>query len=151
MQGFFRESQGRSKSVTHYVARLEGKLNEIQVKHPNRVSEVETTRYIRDCLFYGLKKLPQESIHAKANNPLNDCMALMQAARKPKGEHEKEKHNTSYASKLGVVSEVSSNQAGNDNQDSKAAMQEPWSKWVKIQQQLMAAIKGAQSVPIKTQ
>ena len=26
-------------------------------------------------------------------------------------------------------------------------MQEPWSKWVKMQQQLMAAVKGAQSVP----
>ena len=29
MQGFYRESKGRSKSVAHYNARLEGKLNEI--------------------------------------------------------------------------------------------------------------------------
>ena len=29
MQGFYRESQGRGKSVTHYVVRLEGKLNDI--------------------------------------------------------------------------------------------------------------------------
>ena len=55
MQGFYRESQGRSESVACYVVRLEGKLNEIQVKHWNRVSEVETAGYIRDCLFYGLR------------------------------------------------------------------------------------------------
>ena len=36
-------------------------------------------------------------------------------------------------------------QARNDNQDTKASMQEPWSKLVKMQQQLMAAAKGAQS------
>ena len=28
-QGFYRESQGRSKSVAHYIVRLEDKLNEI--------------------------------------------------------------------------------------------------------------------------
>ena len=31
MQGFYRESLGRSKSVAYYVKRLEGKLNEIQI------------------------------------------------------------------------------------------------------------------------
>ena len=36
IQGFYGESQGRSKSVACYVVRLEGKLNEIQVKHWNR-------------------------------------------------------------------------------------------------------------------
>ena len=41
MQGFYRESQERSKSVIHYVTRLEGKLNNIQVKHPNRISDAE--------------------------------------------------------------------------------------------------------------
>ena len=56
MQGFYRKSQERSKYVDHYVARLDGKLNEIHVKHPNRVSEVETARYIQDCLFYDLMK-----------------------------------------------------------------------------------------------
>ena len=56
MQGFYRESQERSKSVACHVARLEGKLNKIQVKHLNRVSEVETDGYIRYCSFYGLRK-----------------------------------------------------------------------------------------------
>ena len=55
MQGFYRESQGRSKSVAHYLARLEGKLNGIWVKYLNRVSEAETAGYIQDQLFYSLK------------------------------------------------------------------------------------------------
>ena len=117
MQGFYRESQGRSDSVAYYTVRLEGKL----------VSEVETARYIRDHLFYGLRKPLQESICSKLDNPLNDYMALMQVARKAEGKHEQEKHNTSYVSKLHIVSNASSDQAGNANQDTKAPMQDPWS------------------------
>ena len=68
----------------------------------------------------------------------------MWVARKAKGEHEQEKHNTSYASKSGVVSHVSSDQARKDNPDTKVPMQEPWSRWVEMQQQLMAAVKVCQ-------
>ena len=56
MQQFYRESQGRSESVTHYIMRLEGKLNDISVKHQNRVSEAETTGYIRVQCLYHLRK-----------------------------------------------------------------------------------------------
>ena len=69
MQGFYKESQGRTKSVAHYIARLEGKLNKIQVKNLNRASEVETAGYIRDHLFYGLRKSLQEAIHANFTIP----------------------------------------------------------------------------------
>ena len=43
-----------------------------------------------------------------------------------------------------------SNQAGNDNPNSQAPTQEPWSKWVEMQQQLMAAVKGTQHAPKKS-
>ena len=72
-------------------------------------------------------------------------MALMQVARKSEGEHKQEKHNTSYAFKLSVVSDVLFDQAINDNPDTKAPTQDPWSKCVEMQQQLMAAVRGAQS------
>ena len=75
----------------------------------------------------------------------------MWVARKVKGEHKQEKHNTLYASKAGMVSEVSTNQARPDDQDTKAPMQETWSMWFEMKQQLMAAVKGAQSMPKKTQ
>ena len=34
-----------------------------------------------------------------------------------------------------------------DDQDIKAPMHEPWSKWVEMQQQMMVAVKGAQTAP----
>ena len=77
-------------------------------------------------------------------------MALMRAARKAEGVHKQEKHNTSCSSKLGVVSKGPSNQEESANPDSKTPTQEPWSKWVEMQQQLMATVKGAQSTLIKT-
>ena len=72
MQGLYRESQGRSESVAHCVTRLVGKLNEIQVKHSNRISEAETTGYTLDHLFCGFRKPLWEQIHAKFDHPLND-------------------------------------------------------------------------------
>ena len=107
--------------------------------------------YIWDHLFYRFWKPLWEAICAKFDNPLNNYMTLMWAARKAEGEHEQEKHNTSYASKAGMVSEASTDQARPDDQDIKAPMQEPWSKWVEMQQQLMAAVKGALSTLKKTQ
>ena len=65
MQGFYRESQGRNESVAHYVTRLQSKLNDIHVKHPNRVSKKERAGYIRDHPFYGLRKHLWEAIHTK--------------------------------------------------------------------------------------
>ena len=149
MQGFYRESQGRSKSIGHCVMRLKGKLNEILVKHPNRVSEVELPDIFGIVCVMALGN-PQEVIHAKFDNSLNDYMALMRAARKAEGEHGLEKHNTSCTYKSGVVSEGPSNQEGSANPDSEAPTQEPWSKWGEMQQHLMAAIKGAQNTPKKS-
>ena len=126
MQEFYRESERRSESIAHYVMILEGKLNKIQVKHPNRVSEEETAGYTWDHLFYGLREPLQEVIHAKFDNPLNDYMTLMWVARKAEGEHEQEKHNTFCASKSGIVCEVASNQEGKTNPDSKVPTQESW-------------------------
>ena len=89
-------------------------------------------------------------IHAKFENPLNDYMALTQVARKAEGEHEQEKHSTSCASKPGIVIEVLSNQDRNTNPDSRAPSHESWSKWVEMQQQLIAAVNRAQSTQKKT-
>ena len=126
IQGFYRESQGRSESIACYTARLEGKLNAIWVKHLKRVSEAETAGYIRDHLFYGLRKPFWEAIHAKFDNPMNDYMVLLLADRKAEGKHEQGKHNNSCASKSGVVSDDPTGNEGSANPDSKTSTQEPW-------------------------
>ena len=106
MQGFYKGSQEKSESIACYVARLEGKLNEIWVKHPSMVSEAETVGYIRVYLFYGLRKPFREVIHAIFYNPINNYMVFMQAVRKAEGKHKQQKHNNSCASNSGVVSDV---------------------------------------------
>ena len=58
----------------------------------------ETAGQIRDHLIYGLRNPLQEEIHAKFDNPINDLMALRQAARKAEGEL------NSYSGALGKVS-----------------------------------------------
>ena len=77
-------------------------------------------------------------------------MALMTVARKAEGKHEQEKHNASCTSKLGVFSEDPFKQEGSATPESEAPTQEPWSKWVEMEQQLMAAIKGAHNAPKKS-
>ena len=78
---------------------------------------------------------------------MSDYMVLIQAARKAEGEHKQEKHNNSCASKSGVVTDAPMGNEENTNPDSEATAQEPWAKWIEMQQQFdssMAAVKGAQ-------
>ena len=77
-------------------------------------------------------------------------MALMRVTIKAKGEHEQEKHNSSSSSQPGVISEGQSHQNGSASHDFETPTQEPWLKWIEMQQQLMAAIKGTQNVPKKS-
>ena len=70
MQGFYSEFQGRSKTDAFYIARFEGKLNVIWIKHQNRVSEVESARYIQTICFMDFRKHIEKqymlsSIHPK--------------------------------------------------------------------------------------
>ena len=78
---------------------------------------------------------------------MNDYMVLMEAARKAEGEHKQERHNNSCASKSSLFSHGPADNEGNTNPDSGAPTQEPWVKWVELQQQfnsLMAAVTGVQ-------
>ena len=72
-------------------------------------------------------------------------MVLMQPARKAEAKHGQEKCYNFCASKSGVVSDVPFDHEGNTHPDPEAPAWEPWTKWVEMQQQLMAAAKGAQN------
>ena len=102
-------------------------------------------------LYYSLGKPLQETICAKFDNPMNDYITLMQAARKAEGKHKQERHNNSCVSKSGVVGDVPLGHEGNTTPDPEAPTWVPWAKLVEMQQQFMAAVKGAQNAPKKTQ
>ena len=83
---------------------------------------------------------------------MNDYMVLIWAARKAEGENEQKIHNNSCTSKAGMVSDVPMGNEGNTDPDPEPSPQEPWVKWVEMQQQfnsLMVAVKGAQNAPQK--
>ena len=82
---------------------------------------------------------------------MNDYITLMQAARKAEGKHKQERHNNSCVSKSGVVGDVPLGHEGNTTPDPEAPTWVPWAKLVEMQQQFMAAVKGAQNAPKKTQ
>ena len=47
---------------------------------------------------------------------------------------------------MSIVSDASSNQARNDNLETKAPTQKPSSKWVKVEQQLLKGLKVCQKI-----
>ena len=110
-----------------------------------RQKQLGTSRY---HLFYGLRKPLIEAIHAIFDNPMNDYMVLMWAARKAEGEHKQEKHNYSCASKSGMVNDVLLGNEGNTKPDPEDPSRETCTKWVEVQQQFdssMEAVKVAQN------
>ena len=89
-------------------------------------------------------------ICAKFDSPMNNYMALMHTTWKAEGKHEQEKYHNSCATKMGVLRDVPSGHEGDTNPHSEAPTWDPWAKWVEVNQQLMATIKGTQNAPTKT-
>ena len=56
MQQFYGEHMERNKKVQRYATRMEGSLNQIQVKFPGMISDAEAEVKLWDRLFYGVLK-----------------------------------------------------------------------------------------------
>ena len=54
MQNFYKISQGNEK-VPSIATRLEGTLNQIQIKCPGRIADHEVPSHLKDWLFHGVK------------------------------------------------------------------------------------------------
>ena len=61
MQNFYKISQGNEK-VPSFVTRLEGTLNQIQIKCPGRIADHEVPSHLKDQLFHGVKKHVRDSM-----------------------------------------------------------------------------------------
>ena len=72
----------RNEKVQSYDTRMEGSLNQIQVKFPGRISDAEAEVKLRDRLFYRLLKAVRDSIRYLYDNPTVTYMQLLVAARK---------------------------------------------------------------------
>ena len=61
MQNFYKISQGNEK-VPSFVTRIEGTLNQIQIKCPGRIADHEVPSHLKDWLFHGVKKHVRDSM-----------------------------------------------------------------------------------------
>ena len=56
MQNFYKVTQGSHEKVPSFATRLEGTLNQIQLKCPGQIASHEVPWHLKDCLFHGVWK-----------------------------------------------------------------------------------------------
>ena len=56
MQNFYKVTQGNNEKVPSFATRLEGTLNQIQLKCPGRIVDCEVACHLKDLLFHRVHK-----------------------------------------------------------------------------------------------
>ena len=69
MQNFYKVTQGNHEKVPSFTTRLEGTLNQIQLKCPRWIANHKVPWHLKDCLFHGVCKHIQDSIRYLYSNP----------------------------------------------------------------------------------
>ena len=76
----------KNEKVLSHSTRMEGSLNQIQVKFPGMISDAEAEIRLRDRLFYGVLETLRASIRYLYDNPAVTYTQLLVAARKAEAE-----------------------------------------------------------------
>ena len=117
MQNFYKVTQGNHKNVHSFATRLEGTLNQIQLKCPRWIADCKVLWHLKDHLFHGVCKHMRDSIRYLYSNPETTYSQLMVMACKAesKMEEAKVKVRARSAVTTGVVdgSKELSNQIAN--------------------------------------
>ena len=88
MQNFYKVTQGNHEKVPSFATRLEGTLNQIQLKCAGRIADHEVACHLKDWLFHRVHKHIRDSIRYLHSNPKTTYSQLMVAARKADSEME---------------------------------------------------------------
>ena len=91
MQNFYKISQGGNEKVPSYRTRLEGTLNQIQIKCPSRIADHEVPWHLKEQLFHRVKKHVRDSIRYLYSNPQTTYSKLVVAARRAESKTEETK------------------------------------------------------------
>ena len=86
MQQFYGVHKERNEKVQSYAPRIEGSLNQIQVKFLRMISKVEAKVKFRDRLFYGVLKTLRDCIRYLYDNLTVTCTQLLVAAKMAEAE-----------------------------------------------------------------
>ena len=104
MQNFYKISQGNEK-VPSFVTRLEGTLNQIQIKCPGGIADHEVPSHLKDRLFHGVKKHVRHSVRYLYSNPQITYPELVATARRAESETEETKVKARSAAATEVPSD----------------------------------------------
>ena len=74
--------QGKSEKVQTFVLCLERVLKAIKQQHPSAMTEEDSQRYLKDCLFHGLKPNLCNALQYLYNKPDSQYSQLVMALRK---------------------------------------------------------------------
>ena len=91
MQNFYKVTQGNHKKVPSFTTRLEGTLNQIQLKCPRWIADHKVLWYLKNCLFHGVCKHIRDSIRYLYSSPENIYSQLMVTAHKAESKMEETK------------------------------------------------------------
>ena len=91
MQNFYKILQGGNKKVPSFMTRLEGTLNQIRIKCPGRIANLEVPWHLKEQLFHGVKKHIRDSIRYLYSNPQTTYSELVVTARRAKSKIEETK------------------------------------------------------------
>ena len=89
-QNFYKISQGNEK-VPSFVTRLDGTLNQIRIKCPDRIANHEVSSHLKDRLFHGVKKHVRGSMRYLYSNPQTTYSELVVTARRAESKTEETK------------------------------------------------------------
>ena len=151
MQGLIQERENRNDTVAHFMGRLEGKLNNIHVKHHSKLSEADDQWHLWDIMFHGLWKHLCKALRVKYEDPLLNHVDLMQAARKVETEYEHDKHNNSFYNYLIKSGMVVDDPEGPSVRDDSAEQEAQWAKLIDMQEQFQKLLLGAKTSHITIQ
>ena len=91
MQNFYKVTQGNNEKVPSFSTRLEGTLNQFQLKWPRRIADCEVACHLKDQLFHRVCKHIRDSIRYLHGNPETTYSQLMVAARKAESKQRMQK------------------------------------------------------------
>ena len=103
MQNFYKISQGNEK-VPSFATRLEGTLNQIRIKCPDRIANHEVPGHLKDWLFHRVKKHVRDSVRYLYSNPQTNYSKLVVTARRAESETEETKAKARSAAATEVPS-----------------------------------------------
>ena len=88
MQNIYKVTQGNHEKVSSFTTRLEGTINQIQLKYPRWIADHKVPWHLKDHFFHGVYKHIRDSIQYLYSNPY---LQLMVVAHKAESEMEEAK------------------------------------------------------------